>query len=486
VVIRWTRRVVLAAVVVCLGLIGRPVAAGTQTDRSALTGEIDNALADPAIKGGIQCVIVGSLRSGETWYERNADMLMMPASNQKLITSAAALHLLGPDFRYVTRVYALGSITREGVLSGDLLLRGAGDPFLDDAAIKTLAQKVRAQGIRRITGAVIGDGSAFSDGGYGDGWAWDDMTYYYSVPVSALNLNSNVLRLRALPGKQVGAPALIHVEPIEGYSVIRNRVRTAARGVTPRLSVSRELGRDVIEITGHVPIDAEPKAIPSASVSVQNPPLYAAAVLTQALRGAGVRVIGDPRTGVLHRMRAPVVAAYSSPPLGELLARLNKPSDNLAAECFLRTIGMANGQSGSVAAGRKAAQAWFASIGMDPSAMIMMDGSGLSRQNYVSGRNLFTLLKHMHTHPQGDVFKASLPVAGVDGTLRNRMKGTPAANNCRAKTGYVSNVSSLSGYVTTTGGEPLVFVILMNNHPCRNAAATAVQDRIVRALASYP
>ncbi len=470
------------ALAVFLACVAFPTGADS---RAALTAEIDNALAAPAIRGGIQCVLVRSLVSGELWYERNPDILLMPASNQKLLTSAAALHILGPEFRFTTRVLAASGPSRDGVLRGDIALKGSGDPFLDDSDVVELAMAIRARGVRVVTGGVIGDGSAFADSGYGDGWAWDDMTYYYSVPVSGLNLNSNVIRIRALPGPRVGTPAKIVVTPTELYAEIRSKVTTAAKGVKPRLSVYRHLGADIVDVSGHVALGTTADAAPSAPVSVENPPLFAAMRLTQALRSLGVTVSRDARTGVAGRGRATVLAEHRSPALSEMIARLNKPSDNLAAECLLRAVGVAKSGTGSVATGRKAAFEWFSSIGMETGSLIMMDGSGLSRQDYVTGRNILALLQHMHEHPHAAVFRASLPVAGVDGTLRNRLKDTPAAGNCVAKTGYVSNVSSLSGYVKTSAGEPLVFVILMNNHPCRNAEATGVQDRIVRALASY-
>ncbi len=469
----------------CWILLACTIRASAADGRPALLAEIEDALAAPAIRGGVQSILIQSLATNEMWYERNGGLLMMPASNQKLLTSAAALHLLGPEFRFETAVLAASKPNSSGLVTGDIVVKGSGDPFLDDAAIKGLAKAMRANGVRAISGGVIGDGSAFTDAGYGDGWAWDDMTYYYSVPVSGLNVNSNVIRVRALPGKRVGDPAVLVVTPTDRYAEVRSKVTTAAKGVRPRLTVYRRLGLDVVDVTGHVAVGTKADGAPSASVSVQNPPLYAAMRLAEVLRASGVSVARAPRVGIAGHQHRIVLAKHTSPPLSEMIVRLNKPSDNLAAECLLRAIGLAKSGTGSVAAGRKAVFEWFTSIGMDTGSLIMMDGSGLSRQDYVTGRNLLALLHHMHGHRHANAFQASLPIAGVDGTLRNRMKGTPAAGNCRAKTGYVSNVSSLSGYVTTATGEPLVFVILMNNHPCRNAEATAVQDRIVKALASY-
>ncbi|MBM3493098.1 MAG: D-alanyl-D-alanine carboxypeptidase/D-alanyl-D-alanine-endopeptidase [Armatimonadetes bacterium] len=462
-----------------------PTATDTSPSPTALVRDIDSALTDPELRGGIQAVLVESLATGETWYERSPDILMLPASNQKLLTSAAALHLLGPDHRFETRVYSRAGALSKGRVHGDIVLKGGGDPFLDDEGIASLARQMRAKGVRSIDGGVIGDPSVFGEQGYGDGWAWDDMTYYYSVPVSGLNHRSNVMRLRAIPGKAVGARADVVVEPTNLYGTVVSLVRTAAKGVTPRLSVERRLGADHVVVRGHVPMGIPIGTSATVTVSVENPALYAATRLTQALREVGITVARDPRAGAASTRRWKALAEHRGETLTKVLARLNKPSDNLAAECLLRTLATARGKPGTVQNGRDEALAWYQSIGMQRRGIIMMDGSGLSRQNFVSARNLAILLRHMHRHPSAAAFRDSLPVAGVDGTLRNRMKDTPAAANCRAKTGYVSNVSSLSGYVSTAAGEPLMFVMLMNNHPCRNAGATAVQDRIVKALAAY-
>jgi D-alanyl-D-alanine carboxypeptidase/D-alanyl-D-alanine-endopeptidase (penicillin-binding protein 4) len=480
----------LAAVLVLSVLVVPAVRAVGQdreggVSRAALAAEIAAALGSPDLRGGIQAVIVESLTTGETWYEQNPDTLMLPASNQKLLTSATALHTLGHGFRFETAVLSPGGVLARGVVRGDLVLRGSGDPFLDDEAMKALAAQLVRAGVRRVIGGVVGDPSVFGEQGYGDGWAWDDMTYYYSVPVSGLNYRSNVMTIRAAPGTAVGSPARVWVEPMDLYGSVASQVVTAAKGVAPRLTAIRALGADRVTVRGHVAIGTSNSAPASATVSVEDPALFAATRLTCLLRTAGVNVGRDPRVGSPALRSAARLASHRSPPMSEMIARLNKPSDNLAAECLLRALGVKGRRPGTVTSGSDIAQKWFDALGMDRRGMIMADGSGLSRQNYVTARNLAILLRAMHTHKDAATFRASLPIAGVDGTLRNRLRDTPAAGNCRAKTGYVSNVSSLSGYVRTAGGDDLLFVILMNNHPCRNAGATAVQDRIVKALAAH-
>lgn len=453
--------------------------------RAALVAEIEAALADPQLSGGIQAVIVESLDDGAVWYERSPRMLMLPASNQKLLTTAAAIQLLGRSFRYRTSALIRSGTLRGGVVHGNLCLRGSGDPFLDDAGLDEMVRAIKARGVRRVSGAIVADADLFAPPRYGFGWSWDDMSYYYSAPVSALNLNRNLVQVHVSPGRAVGMPAIVRVTPSAAGAGVVNRARTAARGVRSSIVVERGLGKDVVVVEGNLAVDAGTQEQKPIDVTVESPPGYSVRVLAAKLRRAGIGVGEAAEVRSRPQAKLTEVAAHVSPPLADMIARVNKPSDNLGAECLLRTIGAARGGAGSVQNGREAVLEWLKQIGADTNGVLMRDGSGLSRMNYVTADCIRVVLRHMYRHPDGEAFRASLPVAGVDGTLRNRMKGSAAAGNCRAKTGYVSNVSSLSGYVTAASGEHLLFVMLMNNHPCRNAAATAVQDRIVRALAEH-
>ncbi|MCC6731578.1 MAG: D-alanyl-D-alanine carboxypeptidase/D-alanyl-D-alanine-endopeptidase [Chthonomonadales bacterium] len=470
----------LAALLLCAAA----TASARADDMAALAERLDACMASPELRGGIRGIVVESLRDGAVLYRRNPDVLFLPASNQKLLTSAAALHLLGPDWRFVTALLATGRLDADGVLHGDLFLRGGGDPLLTEGELGGLVRAAWKVGIRRVEGGVVGDGSCFPGPPYGDGWAWDDMSFYYSAAVAGLNVNENVVRVFVDPGRTVGAPARARVEPAAGMMVLKCAATTSDRGAPPSLNVGRALGLNRIEVGGTLPPDAPAPARGPIRVTVDDPPLYAAWVLAERLRRVGIVLRRPPRTGVTPRS-AREIARHAGLAFAEVLKRLNKPSDNLVAECLLRAMGMAHEGKGTVGAGRGAALRWFTEIGMDPEGIDMADGSGLSRQNLVTPGNLARLLRHMQGDPLGPTYIASLPIAGVDGTLHNRMKGTPAQGNCRAKSGYVSSVSSLSGYVTAADGEPLLFVILMNNHRARNAVAMAAQDRFVEALASW-
>jgi D-alanyl-D-alanine carboxypeptidase/D-alanyl-D-alanine-endopeptidase (penicillin-binding protein 4) len=313
------------------------------------------------------------------------------------------------------------------------------------------------------------------------------MSYYYAAQVSGLNMNETVVVVSVDPGKKPGDPLRVMVTPTDKYTKVVIKGRTVEKGQPSGLIVSRDLGMNQITVDGVLAVDAKPEDHKPSPITVEDPTHYATSYLLDKLKAADIDVTGGDGVGVTPDTGTTEVARHTSPPMSEILKRLNKPSDNLGAECLLKTLGAEKGKTGvgSTAAGREAAMTWFKSLGIDPEAVHMEDGSGLSRENFVSPRAYSIMLKTMVSHPQSKVFIDSLPIAGVDGTLRNRMKGTPAQNNCKAKSGYVSNVSSLSGYVTTRAGEPLLFVMFMNNHPARNAVPMGVQNKIVELLASW-
>jgi D-alanyl-D-alanine carboxypeptidase/D-alanyl-D-alanine-endopeptidase (penicillin-binding protein 4) len=450
-----------------------------------LVRAIDAALDVPGLLSGWQGVVIQSLADNTFLYERNADHTFLPASNNKLLTSGVALEALGPDFVYRTRIFRVGSLSADGTLHGDLVLRGAGDPLFSPAELRKMAAQVRQAGIRRVTGCLRYDDTLFDRQRLGDVWAWDDEPYYYSAQISALNLNENMVFVQVRPGRKPGAPVRVVISPTDRYVTLRNSAVTGATQSRSSLVIDRQRGQNVVLIRGSLPIDVAAKDNLPTGVTVEDPSRYAAFVLAEFLRQAGVQVSGELRDGPPAPSDAPVVAEHVSMPLSELLRHLNKPSDNLVAECLLKTVGAAKQKQGSSGAGWQVARDFFQRIGLDVDRLQMADGSGLSRINFVTPRNLVRLLAYVHTTPQFSVLYDSLPIAGVDGSLRSRLKNTPAEKNCHAKTGYVSNVSSLSGYVTTKDGEMLAFSILMNNHLAGNNVCRAAQDTIVALLADY-
>jgi D-alanyl-D-alanine carboxypeptidase/D-alanyl-D-alanine-endopeptidase (penicillin-binding protein 4) len=453
-----------------------------QASTSQLASAVDQLLADPLLRHGSQGVVVKSLRTGRVLYDRSGDTVLIPASNMKLLVSAAALDTFGPEHMFVTRIYSAGTLSTDGTLVGDIVLVGGGDPVLKRKDLAELARSVAEKGVRRVKGVVVGDDTLFDDVRLGLGWAWSDEPYYYSAEISALCIDGNSVDVSVLPGSAAGQPVKVRLEPETSYLRVVNTAVTSGSG-TSTISVDREHGKNVVRVSGRLPIGVK-YTDPVERISVADPPRYVAEEFRSALEAAGVKVEGRALSRKLPA-GATQLAEHASPPLREILLALLKPSDNLIAEMLFKSLGAAKTGFGTAESAEAAEMEFVRRAGMDPGAIGIADGSGLSRRNYISPNNLVALLSYMWRHKYGRVYTDSLPVAGVDGTLRRRMKGTPAEGNVRAKTGYVSRVSCLSGYVTTKSGEPLVFSIMMNGHLSPVTEATAVQDRICELLAKY-
>lgn len=472
------RRLVLVLLAVGLLLLSIPLA-DAQSIR--LASEIDKTLNSPFVAHGIQGVLVRSLRDGRVVYEKNSNLAFVPASNMKLIVSAACLDLLGADYRMVTRLFVSGDVTSEGTLTGSLHIVGGGDPVLKVDHLKEMMERVKETGIRVINGDIVADDTLFDDIRLGPNWGWDDEPYYYAAQISALNLNKNVVEVWVRPGQTAGAPAVVTLNPSTSYMTISNQCVTSKAGGDKSVMVNRVHGQNIIRVVGSVSADYKP-SVAEELISVDDPTLYTCHVLMEMLQREGVQVRGQIRRGACPQ-NARLVATHYSPPLSEIIAFLNKPSDNLIAECLLKTLGVRFKGKGTIESGIEVEVQFLKRIGLDMTAIGIVDGSGLSRQNLVSPKNLVALLTYMYRHKHSEIFVSSLPIAGVDGTLKNRMKGTDCEKNVWAKTGYLNRVSTISGFMKTKAGEPLVFSIMMNNHLCKNRDATAVQDRILGILA---
>ena len=426
-----------------------------------------------------------SLKDGATFYERHARKLMMPASNMKIVTLAAAAERLGWDYTYETQLLAVGPVDH-GTLDGDLLVVGSGDPSIGTSEgmaarlFDAWADQLKTLGVRTIVGRVVGDDDAFDDETLGFGWSWDDLPDDYAAGVSALQFNENAARLTINPGAARGDPATVDITPAGTGLHLDNQLTTSAPDAPPSIAVRRLAGSSRLDLRGTIPVGSKPL---TRVVSVDNPTLFAVTALRDALVARGIDVRG-PAVDVddlAHRpKRSDGVAliTYRSPPLSALAVRLMKVSQNLYAETLLKTLGA------SAVAGRLTVQAVLDTWGIAADGLIQRDGSGLSRYDYVTADALVAILTHVDRDERlRGPFEASLPIAGRDGTLANRMKGTAAENNARAKTGSMSNVRTLSGYVTSGDGEPLVFAILANNFETTADVINHATDAIVVRLA---
>ncbi|MFD5321625.1 D-alanyl-D-alanine carboxypeptidase/D-alanyl-D-alanine-endopeptidase [Streptomyces sp. NPDC127098] len=450
---------------------------------------LDRALADARLDGARASVVVRDAATGDTLYERGGDDRLMPASNTKLLTSAAAMEILGPDFRYRTEAVGAGRV-HGGELRGDLYLRGSGDPTMLAEDYDALAAGIAARGITRIRGDLVADDTRFDSVRLGRAWSWDGEGDYYSAGVSALTVapdtdyDAGTVYVSAAPGAAVGDPPRVTLTPAGDHVPVDNRAITVAAGEPDTLSVGRPHGSDAVVVSGRIPLGAQPT---TAWVAVADPTAHAAAVFADALAAHGVRVTGDTILGRTTPGDAAPLAAHESMPLSELLVPFLKLSNNMHAEVLVKTLGVATAGRGTWSAGLAAVQRYAAELGLDTGDYRQVDGSGLSRMNVIPAAELATLLTEVRAEPWFGPWYEALPVACaadrmVGGTLRSRMCGTAAAGNVRAKTGSLTGATGLSGYVTTADGRELVFSILLNGY--LSASPKDIEDTVVTALAT--
>lgn len=430
--------------------------------------KIDSLLPDslfPPAHVGIKIV---SLRTRETLYELNASSLFNPGSNQKLLTSAAALKTLGSEFELPTVVGVDTSIST-------IVLKGFGDALCTVADLDLLAGQTAALLPRNRSWKVAADDSYFDIMYWGLGWNWDDEPWPYQPFLSPLIVNLNSIRLIAAPGAAPDSPLVARTNPATGFVRIENRGRTVAAAVSSPLKLSRTVrdSGNVLIVEGEMTLNAAPD---STGLSITQPALYATHLFVARLKERGVQVTQIVLDTATHRTQE---IARVSHRMDSVVVFMNKESDNLSAEALLKVLGAeAKGNPGSAEAGAGVVKGFLASVDIDTSRMKIADGSGLSRMNLCSPSAIVRLLEVMYDSPEFETFLHSLPIAGVDGTLEARMRGSAAAGNVRAKTGTLTAVSAVSGYLQTADGEPLAFSIMMMNYPAEARVYRRVQDQI--------
>ncbi|TDQ53798.1 D-alanyl-D-alanine carboxypeptidase/D-alanyl-D-alanine endopeptidase [Actinorugispora endophytica] len=476
----------LLAAALVAGLLGAAPASADTDGLADLRADLDALLADPSLAGGTSGVVVRSLDNGEVLYRNEPDASLLPASNNKLLTTAAALDVLGTDHRFSTRVVA-ASRPRHGTLRGDLHLVGTGDPSLTVEVFDRLAADVAAAGVTTVTGDLVADDSWFDDQRLPSDWEEGDLQYYYAPQISALtpaanaDLDTGVVAVRITPGESAGDPVTTALEPATDYVSVDNRATT---GDPWSVGVDRALGGNTITVTGAMPPGDQGF---TTMRTVHEPTGYAADLFARALADHGVEVRGDAVRGEAPG-DAVAVARHDSAELGELLVPLLKLSNNGHAEILVKAIDRETGGDGGWEDGLSEVELALTRIGLDTSDLELTDGSGLSRGNRLSAGLLADLLEEAPDEPWFAAWSAALPVAGVDGrleggTLENRMRGTSAEGNVRAKTGTLTAASALSGYVTGADGESLLFSVVNNGYT--GAAPRPVQDAIAVRLADF-
>ncbi len=422
-------------------------------------------------------IVVNKLNNSQI-YSRDSDKYFIPASNLKLLLAAAALQQLGANYRIRTSIY--------GTDQGLLRLVGRGDPSLTDVQLTALARQLKLTGVRQLT-YLAAEGDRTDDIINPD-WEWGDIQADYGAPIGSLIINQNAVTLQLLP-QQIGQPLrLVWTDPMAAtqWQSVDNQSVTVKPGEPTEVKLNRDLS-GILHLSGQLSINSPPESV---SLAVINPAENFVQHLRRVLLIAGIKDNSDRvRLNIVEVQKqlanAPEIAAINSPPLSQLLVEANLNSNNLYAEALLRTLGSkvnsldSNSQTGLIAAKQA-----LTNLGVDPKGYVMADGSGLSRHNLVSPDAIAQTLSAMASSPYAAVYRASLPVAGVSGTLLNRLKNTPAQGVVSAKTGTMSGVLALSGYINAPNYEPLVFSIIVNQSNQSSATIRQAVDEVVLLLVS--
>jgi serine-type D-Ala-D-Ala carboxypeptidase/endopeptidase (penicillin-binding protein 4) len=437
-------------------------------------------------------VKIVSLQSGALLFEANSEKLLKPASNAKLFTGALALDQLGPDYRIRTSLYASNAPENE-VLKGDLIVYSRGDPsfshsFGETNALRKIVQAIRGAGIQRIQGDLVGDSTFFSGPVFGSGWSWEDLQYSYGAEVTALSADDNVVDLTIRAGDSVGAPCRIESKAPISFLELINRTATGAPKTRASISIERPIGQNRTYVSGSLPKDAPPW---TDSVTVANAPFWFVSLLKDELTRAGiivtgnVRVVASPENSPTDRKRLKELAAVTSVDTGTIVHKMMKASQNLYAQLLLLQVGASAPNLPSETTeevGLKRLTEFIQRAGIRPEQVRLEDGAGLSRSGLVTPAATVQLLFYMSRHKTAQLFRDSLPEAGTDGTLRNRLK--ELKGKLHAKTGTIRYVNTLSGYVTTAVGEELAFSLMLNAYnPPSGPNARDEIDAIPRLLA---
>ena len=469
--------------------------------------------------------------SGKVVYSLNPDQLFLPASNAKLLTTAAVLALAGPDYRFHTTVETTGKIDANGRLQGDLVIVGRGDPNISGRVVpyqlkteripphtqmlEEMADQVARSGLKIVDGDLIGDDTFYAPERYAEGWAQDDLQWIDGAPVSALTFNDNVVFVDINPGEHPGDKALVTQETASDYYELDNRVVTTAAGITRKIGIHRDIGSKKIVLWGSLPLGDPGMKEPLA---VEDPAEYTAQLFREMLERRGITITGKTRArhGEIAQFfdqppaqepaateakppqccmaaeptptPAPVsipplvLAEHVSLPLIEDLRVTNKVSENLHAEMALRLVGKLSGNTPSFEGGVAALKQFLLQAGLKEDEFVLLDGSGLSRRDLVTPAAVVQLLIYASHQPWGEAYQESLPLSGVDGSLSERFLKSPAGGMVHAKTGTLSHVNALSGYAQTPKGKRFVFSIFCNNHNLPGAKVLATVDEIVKLL----
>ncbi|MGC1255866.1 MAG: D-alanyl-D-alanine carboxypeptidase/D-alanyl-D-alanine-endopeptidase [Candidatus Acidiferrales bacterium] len=475
---------------------------------------VDDALAEAHAAKAFWGILVADRDTGETLYELNADHFFTPASNAKIFTSSLAFATLGPAFQFRTTLESKAQLTADGHLNGDLVFVGRGDPDIsnrkfpyagkvehDGPTERVLAQMVDeaiAKGLREIDGDIVADDSYYPYDPYPPGWTVGDLFFTFGAPVSAIAFNDNCISVEISAGAQADDPATLAVDPTAALNTFGYDLKTIPADGKPEFGVVRQPGPQFLLLRGRIPVGHSPMVL---DLAMPDPAETAAVALKQIFESRSIPVTGTAR---VHHAAPPeiypdapvvlgpapvppspasiVFAEHLSPPLSEIVRVTNKVSQNLHAELLLRAVAEEKKGFGVTDAGLWVEQDFLKGIGVADGDVVFSDGSGLARDDLVTPRAVVQLLRYDAQQTWGADYISTFPIAGVDGTLENRFKDTPASGLIQAKTGALDHVRAISGFATTLHGERLVFTIFGNNNPQRGRDSTVAMDAIAVAM----
>jgi len=461
-----------------------------------LRAKLASRMSQPETRRGTVGFKAVSLKTGKVIFEQNADKYLMPASNMKNLTVATAIEKLSPDFRFITSVYSDQPPSTDGIVHGNVRIYGRGDVSFSTSfwpdnfyeGLDDLAAAISNAGVKRIDGDLIGDDTYFTGNALPNGWEWDDLQWYYGAEVSALSLNDNTIGLSVKPGP-VGYGCAVRFDPDIVFFRVRNLCTTTAAGTPRTLAITKGLERNELIISGSLPAGNTGF---SNNITVSRPAELFVQLLKDRLALKGIVVTG--KTRAIDRSLPPIsgqieIAKLESPPLAVIAQKTLKPSQNMYTEVLLRTLGenlrtkmltTSAIRADSSDLGIQAVKDFLRSIGVADDAYVQYDGSGLSRHDLVTNEAIVRLYVYMAKESKNtQAWRDALTIAGVDGTLKNRFIGTKAVSNVRGKTGTIDQVSALSGYLTTAGGEDVAFSAIVNGVPTPRTRTSLIDDAVL-------
>lgn len=477
-----------------------------------LQQDMQKDISDPQLSNAFIGIEVRSVKTGELLFHQNEKKNFLPASNMKLVTTAAALSTLGPDFRYTTRLLTDGKI-RKGILKGDLIIRGSGDPTFGSPSMFSdkdptfifdqWADSLEKLGIEKIDGSIIVDPNYFTDDVYPEGWAVEDLPYYFATGSSGLSFADNTVSISVTPGLRSGSKVQFETVPETEFFTVDNAAITRdfktggkSKGKDSSavylpintIKVTRDPGENAISIIGT--IDRGATGV-HEQLSVENSPLYTGTLFREILEYRGFAITGGTMTAAelddkIDYNDVETLVTYKSPPMSEIIKVVNKKSQNFYSEQIFRTIGKEETGKGDWESGIIAVKKYLSSLGIETDAISIHDGSGLSRMDLISPEDIVVLLRAMQRQTKiFPAFDSSLPVMGIDGTLSERLRSNSAAGNVHAKTGFLTGIRCLSGYLRTKDDELLAFSFMVNNYTVPTREINDLQDQLIIRLVNF-